>query len=79
MLLGWVRAQLQERRKVKNESAKQARFKHHLGRISMFKFSENRPCWPSSLSHRSNSSRVAAEDPLLNPAWGMYVKLPPGP
>ena len=27
-----------------------------------------RPWWPSGLSHCSNSSRVAAEDPGLNPA-----------
>ena len=36
---------------------------------------ENRPRLPSGLSHRSNSSRVAAEDPSLNPAWGrLYGK-----
>ena len=35
----------------------------------------NRPWWPSGLSRRSNSSRVAAEDPGSNPAWGcLYGK-----
>ena len=34
-----------------------------------------RPWWPSGLNRRSNSSRVAAEDPGLNPAWGMYMVL----
>ena len=30
-----------------------------------------RPWWPSDLSHCSNSSRVAAEDPGLNPCLGL--------
>ena len=30
---------------------------------------QNRPWWPSGVSRRSNLSRVAAEDPGLNPAW----------
>ena len=30
-----------------------------------------RPWWPSGLSHCSNSSRVAAEDPGLNPCSGL--------
>ena len=32
----------------------------------------NRPWWPSGLSRHSNSSRVAAKDPGLNPAWGIH-------
>ena len=33
----------------------------------------NRPWSPIGLSGRSKSSRVAAEDPGSNPAWGMAV------
>ena len=33
----------------------------------------NRPWWLSGLSRHSNSSRVVAEDPGLNPAWGIYL------
>ena len=32
-----------------------------------------RPWWPCGLSGRSNSSRVAAQDPHSNPAQGVYI------
>ena len=33
----------------------------------------NRPWWPSGLSRYSNSSRVSAADPGLNPAQGVNI------
>ena len=43
-----------------------------IWKFKKIKIENNRPWWPSGLIRRSNSSRVAAEDPGSNPAWGMY-------